>query len=251
MDIKVIHEDDCIVVINKPCGVVCNRAESVKVETLQDWMDEKYSINEMIFDNEDGKYFVERSGLVHRLDKDTSGIMVFAKKPECFVDLLRQFKNREVEKEYVALTHGIWKVKKGVIEFSIGRTRHDRKNMGVRMDGRESVTGYEVIKEYTNYQFSEELKVDDRGYGGFSLVRFRPKTGRTHQIRVHAKHMGHSIVGDVLYAGRKRAKQDRKWSQRLMLHAHKIQFKHPGNRKVVVYECECREIYEILSDWSK
>lgn len=239
MEIPIIFEDSEIVVIDKPSGIVCNRAETIKEETLQDWWDGRYKILNPKFSHsqiEDEKYFVERSGLVHRLDRETSGVMVMAKTVEAFVSLLKQFKERGVQKSYLALTHGYWDAREGEISLPIGRRRDDRKKFGVREDGRESVTGYEVIKEFTSWEFPKELKVDDRGYVGFSLVQFKPKTGRTHQIRVHAKQMGHPLVGDSDYAGRKRSREDRKWAGRVMLQAQKIEFEHPRNGKRINFE---------------
>lgn len=235
MDIPILYEDESIVVIDKPSGVICNRAETVRVETLQDWWDSKYKeqgkslkvkdISEI--SGLDEKYFVERSGLVHRLDKETSGVMIMAKTVESFVELLRQFREREVSKTYLALTHGIWKVKVGEISLPIGRRSDDRKKMGVVESGRESVTGYRVREEYKSWEFPRELRIDDRGYTGFSLVEFMPKTGRMHQIRVHARHMGHPLVGDMDYAGRKRSKEDRKWCGHVMLMAKSLELAHP------------------------
>ena len=209
MEIPIIFEDSEIVVIDKPSGLVCNRAETVKEETIQDWMDQRYKLQELEPKTDDEKYFRERSGLVHRLDRETSGVMVLAKTVPSFVALLKQFKERGVQKTYMALTHGYWSAREGEISLPIGRRRDDRKKFGVREDGRESVTQYEVMSEYTSWEFPKELKVDDRGYVGFSLVIFKPKTGRTHQIRVHAKQMGHPLVGDMDYAGRKRSREDR------------------------------------------
>ena len=254
MEIPTIFEDSEIVVIDKPSGVVCNRAETVKVETLQDWFAEKYKIpnsklqinsNNQIINNEE--YFLQRSGLVHRLDRETSGVMVMAKTVAAFVSLLKQFKEHSVAKEYLALTHGYWEAREGEISLPIGRRRDDRKKFGVREDGRESVTAYEVITEYTNWEFPKDLKVDDRGYVGFSLVKFRPKTGRTHQIRVHAKQMGHPVVGDFDYAGRKRNREDRKWCGRVMLQAERIEFEHPRNGKRISFESKGEEIKEVLT----
>ena len=254
MEIPVVFEDSEIVVIDKPSGVVCNRAETVKVETLQDWFEEKYEIlnpksetnqkSEILNDEE---YFLQRSGLVHRLDRETSGVMVMAKTVAAFVSLLKQFKEHSVAKEYLALTHGYWEAREGEISLPIGRRRDDRKKFGVREDGRESVTAYEVITEYTNWEFPKDLKVDDRGYVGFSLVKFRPKTGRTHQIRVHAKQMGHPVVGDFDYAGRKRNREDRKWCGRVMLQAERIEFEHPRNGKRISFESKGEEIKEVLT----
>ncbi|MFH2086039.1 MAG: RluA family pseudouridine synthase [bacterium] len=247
MDIPILFEDSEVVVVDKPSGVVCNRAETVRGETIQDWMDHRYQIPDVRFQSEDTKYFVERSGLVHRLDKETSGVMVLAKTVEAFVELLRQFKERRVQKEYLALTHGIWQAQEGEISLPIGRRRDDRKKFGVREDGRESVTAYQVTGEYKTWVFPKELKVDDRGYTGFSLVRFKPKTGRTHQIRVHAKQVGHPLVGDMDYAGRKRSREDRKWAGRVMLQAQRLEFEHPKNGKRISFESKNEELSEVVN----
>lgn len=239
MDIPILYEDEALVVIDKPVGVICNRAETVKVETLQDWWEHRYGgigkrdkvkvASEGM--DEDEKYFIERSGLLHRLDKETSGVMVMAKTVSAFVELLRQFKEREVQKSYVALTHGIWKVKHGEIALPIGRRRDDRQKMGVVESGRESVTGYRVISEYKKWEFPRELRVEERGYTGFTMVEFEPKTGRMHQIRVHARHMGHPIVGDEQYGGRKRSREDRKWCGHVMLLAKTLELTHPDTKE--------------------
>ena len=246
MEIPIIFEDSEIVVIDKPSGLVCNRAETVKEETIQDWMDLRYKLQDLDPKTEDEKYFRERSGLVHRLDRETSGVMVLAKTVVAFVALLKQFKERGVQKTYMALTHGYWSAREGEISLPIGRRRDDRKKFGVREDGRESVTQYEVKSEYTSWEFPKELKVDDRGYVGFSLVTFKPKTGRTHQIRVHAKQMGHPLVGDMDYAGRKRSREDRKWAHRVMLQAQRIEFEHPRNGKRIHFESNGEEVNEVL-----
>lgn len=243
MDIAILYEDHDIVVIDKPSGVICNRADTVKVETLQDWMADKYQIpiynsqtnsNNQILNDED--YFQQRGGLVHRLDKETSGAMILAKTVEAFVELLRQFREREVVKTYRALTHGIWAAREGIIELPIGRRSDNRQRMGVREDGRESVTAYKVLKEYRGFSFPRALRVDDRGYSGFSHVEFMPKTGRMHQIRVHAKHMGHPLVGDEQYAGRKRSREDRKWAPRVMLQAASLELTHPIKKERMRWE---------------
>ncbi len=238
MKIKIIYEDEQIVVVDKPVGVVSNRAETVKTETVQDW--NANNLKDIDWEKEpssdDEKYFLERNGLVHRLDKATSGVMILAKTVESFVELLRQFKARETKKEYLALTHGIWEPKSGVIDLPVGRARHNRKMMGVREDGRESRTGYKVEREYGKWEFPVEMKVKSTGYEGFSLVRFSPQTGRMHQIRVHARHLGHAVVGDKVYAGRKRSRNDIKWTERMMLHAVKLEITHPVSGKRVSWE---------------
>lgn len=233
MQIKIVYEDSEIVVVEKPSGVVVNRAETVKVPTMQDWMAERYP---ELWDNpQGGDYFVERLGMVHRLDKETSGLMIFAKSKNAFEELLRQFRERETEKKYSALTHGIWKVKEGVISLPIGRRRDNRQRMGVREDGRESETGYRVLREWSAIVAQKEMRVDTRGYQGFSLVEFSPKTGRMHQIRVHARHVGHPLVGDEQYAGRKRSREDRKWAGRVLLHACSLSIIHPDTKERMVW----------------
>ena len=262
MEIPVIFEDSEIVVIDKPSGIVCNRADTITEPTLQDWWDEKYGDTTMVKplqdvvstvqvqgfnpSKTDEEYFIERSGLVHRLDRETSGVMVMAKTVEAFVSLLKQFKEHSVAKEYMALTHGYWDARAGEISLPIGRRRDDRKKFGVREDGRESVTNYELMKGFTSWEFPKELRVDDRGYVGFSLVQFKPKTGRTHQIRVHAKQMGHPLVGDMDYAGRKRSREDRKWAGRVMLQAQRIEFEHPRNGKRIHFESKGEEVNEVV-----
>lgn len=250
MDIAILYEDEQIVVIDKPSGLIVNRAETVTTETIQDWMVSKYPIFNSQFTSEEDLYFVERSGLVHRLDKETSGVMVLAKTPTAFVELLRQFKEREVQKTYLGLTHGIWKSREGEISLPIGRRRDNRQRMGVREDGRESVTNYQVISEYRAWEFPKELRVDERGYGGFSLVTFMPKTGRTHQIRVHARHVGHPLVGDKEYAGRKRSREDRKWAPRVMLQAQTLEFTLPKCKDRVKFESK-QELMNIVEKWFK
>lgn len=257
MDIPILYEDSEIVVIDKPSGVVCNRSETIKEETLQDWWDREYKDTRVQPSPDLGEgdtiqglnpciYFLERSGLVHRLDRETSGAMVMAKTVGAFVSLLKQFKEHSVQKEYLALTHGYWEAKEGEINLPLGRRRDDRKKFGVREDGRESVTHYEVVKEFRTWEFPREFKVDDRGYVGFSLVSFKPKTGRTHQIRVHAQKLGHPLVGDRDYAGRKRSREDRKWCKRVMLQADKLEFSHPGTGERVKFESRDAELKQTI-----
>lgn len=244
MDIDILYEDDAAVVIDKPAGVVVNRAETVREETIQDWMEKTARVKPLYqgfnpsitseITNEE--YFARRGGIVHRLDRETSGVMILAKTVPAFVELLREFKDREVHKTYLALTHGIWKATEGEITLPLGRMQHNRKQFGVREDGRESTTAYTVAAEYKTWQFPREMHVDDRGYGGFSLVTFRPKTGRTHQIRVHARHVGHPLVGDSLYAGRKRSREDRKWAGRVMLSAQSLELAHPITHQAMKWE---------------
>lgn len=236
MDPKILYEDNSLLVINKPSGVVVNRAESVKGETLQDWV-EKYQISNIKYKRSEisstayqkpGTNFEKRSGVVHRLDKETSGVLLIAKTPEAFQELQRQFKNREVEKKYIALVHGRVEPKEGTIKASVGRLPWNRERFGILPGGREAETQYKVLR-ILNQETS-------KGKKDFTLLELHPKTGRTHQIRVHLKSINHPIVGDLFYAGRKTSRQDRQWCPRLFLHASQIVFMHPKDRRKISVE---------------
>lgn len=211
---KIIFEDDSFLVINKPAGLTVNRSETTKnEETVQDWIEDN-------FDFPIANCQILRNGIVHRLDKETSGLLLVAKTSEAFENLQRQFKERKVKKKYLALVHGKVEPNEGVIEASISRSPFDRKKFGVFLGGREAKTSYRVL---------EYLGPVKRGE--FTLLELTPETGRTHQIRVHLKFIGHSIVGDEKYAGRKTARDDRKWCPRQFLHAAGLSFFHPVTGK--------------------
>jgi 23S rRNA pseudouridine1911/1915/1917 synthase len=250
--ITIIYEDEDVLAINKPAGMVVNRAKTVKGETLQDWLET--NVPEISAGVKEGKFpdnwmsqipaefneefgspqniFIQRSGLAHRLDKNTSGIMLVAKHPGALLELLKQFRQREVYKQYVCLTHGKFGALKGEISAPIGR-----KLYGVVADGRDAVTEYAVQEFYPN--FDEQRILEETGekelrfssYSGFSLVKCFPKTGRTHQIRVHMAHLAHPIVGDFFYVGKKRRRLDSLWCKRQFLHAQNIEFKHPKTKQ--------------------
>lgn len=224
MDINILYQDTDLLVMDKPAGVITNRADTVKEETIQDWVEIKFKIQppvgepEYKIENED---FYNRSGIVHRLDKETSGCLIIAKTPDSFHKLQEAFKNHQVEKEYIALIKGKLVPKEGEIKAPIGRLPWNRQRFGVVPGGKEAQTKYLVKKYYKNSQ------------DNFTLVQLKPTTGRTHQIRVHLKYIGFPIVGDYLYAGRKKQKQDRKWCKRVFLHATSIAFPHPQTNKVL------------------
>ena len=210
---KIIFEDDNILVIDKPSGLVVNRADTTgQIETLQDWIDSKYSM----FGEEE---FASRSGIVHRLDKDTSGILVIAKTPEAFTNLKNQFKGREVVKKYLALAHGKVEPSEGTINAPIERSPFNRMHFGVFPGGREAQTAYKTNKTYTSY----------------TLLELTPHTGRTHQIRVHLKYINHPIVSDPIYGGRKNYQADLKFCPRLFLHAAYLRIKHPVTGEVLEF----------------
>lgn len=235
MVIEIIYEDEEILIISKPAGITVNRAETTKgEETIQDWMDKKFSSFNFQFSNkyEEGNLdrdFWKRSGVVHRLDKETSGILILAKTPEAFIELQRQFRERVVKKTYVALAHGKVIPEEGEINVPVGRLPWNRMRFGILPGGRESVTYYKV----RNYFFL--------GKEQLSFLELYPKTGRTHQIRVHLKYTGHPIFADYLYAGRKTAKKDRKLLNRVFLHAAGISFVHPRTGKEITLDCPLPE----------
>nr|MBP6913674.1 RluA family pseudouridine synthase [Candidatus Levybacteria bacterium] len=224
MNIKIIFEDNNLLVVNKPAHVIVNRADTAKGSlTLQDWVEEYSGVlkdvlsvqeKEKFMINGYNKYdeFISRSGIVHRLDKETSGIILIAKNVETFMKLQEKFKTHDVVKTYLALVHGKLDSPEGEIKEPIGRLPWNRTRFGVLQEGRDAYTHYKVLEE--------------KKYMGecLTLVEVHPKTGRTHQIRVHFQHINHPIFADVLYAGRKTARNDRKLLSRHFLHAGRIEF---------------------------
>ena len=207
-------------VLDKPSGWITNDASTTTTQpVVQTWLRENFKYP-LIGDRE------RRDGIVHRLDKETSGLLIVAKTINAFENLQSQFKERKVTKTYIALTHGEIEPKEGEIVASVGRLPWRRERFGVLPGGREATTDYTVIKTLENK--------DEK----FSLVELYPKTGRTHQIRIHLKFIGHPIVGDFFYAGRKTAREDRLWCPRLFLHAKEITFFHPQTGKEVKFESE-------------
>lgn len=220
---QIIFEDTSVLVIAKPAGWITNSAVTAKDQpVVQDWIRKN-------FDFETAKSEEARSGIVHRLDKETSGLLLVAKTREAFENLQNQFKERKVKKTYIALTHGRVEPEEGSIQAPVGRLPWRRDRFGVLPGGRAAETDYKVLKNYTKDK--EE----------FSLVQLKPKTGRTHQIRIHLKHLGHPIVSDAFYAGRKTARNDRKWCPRLFLHASEISFLHPETGKGISFKSDLPE----------
>lgn len=205
---SLVFEDNYLLVINKPAGLTVNRADSTAgLETLEDLL----PFNSL-----------PRRGIVHRLDKDTSGLILVAKTAAALTDLQAQFKQRLVAKAYVALVHGRVEPKDGSINLPVGRNPERRQRFMVIISGRPAVTRYEVKTYFEKY----------------SLVSVYPKTGRTHQIRVHFKHLGHPLVADPFYLGEKRLKVDSSWCPRLFLHSQELSFRHPESQQLVKFEAD-------------
>jgi 23S rRNA pseudouridine1911/1915/1917 synthase len=224
MDVSILFEDVAFLAINKPVGVVVNRAESVKGETIQDWVEKNAKCPMLNDQSNAGSEFCMRSGIVHRIDKETTGILLIAKTLESFIELQRQFKERVISKTYMAIVHGELVPKEGEVRAPVGRLPWNRERFGIVPGGKESVTKYAAIK--TIEKDGEKL----------TLVSVHPETGRTHQIRVHMKYMNHPLLGDYLYAGRKTSRDDREWATRVMLHAWKIVLHHPTTGETLAIE---------------
>ncbi|MFC1837639.1 RluA family pseudouridine synthase [Thermodesulfobacteriota bacterium] len=211
VDFQVLYEDDDMLVIAKPPGVVVHPACGHKEGTL---------VHGLLAhcDNLSGISGVERPGIVHRLDKDTSGVMVVAKNDRSHHGLIELFKSRQVKKTYHALVVGHPATHEGIISQPIGRHRGNRKKMAVlEHGGREAVTRWTVL---------EELGCN------LTYIEVRPETGRTHQIRVHMAFSGHPVAGDSLYGGKQKVPVD---VMRQCLHAYSLSFQHPVTGEAVEF----------------
>lgn len=204
--LEIIYEDSDIVIINKAPNMVVHPAHGNYNGTL---------VNALLYHIKDLSTIngVIRPGIVHRLDKDTSGVIVVAKHDEAHTTLSDMFKEKTLEKTYVCIAKGVFKDKSGRIETLIGRDPRDRKKMAVVTEnGKIAISNYEILDESKNY----------------SLVKVRIETGRTHQIRVHMKSLNHPILGDATYGN------STDGIARQMLHAYRLKFTHPINKKEMV-----------------
>ncbi len=211
MEPIILYEDADILAINKPAGLVVHGDGKTKEPTLSDWIISKYPDIKKV--GEPGRTAsgeeVDRPGIVHRLDRDTSGVMLVAKNQASFENLKTQFQNHEIKKTYHAFVFGEMKNDKGTIDRPIGRSNKDFRmwsaQRGARGELREAVTDYQVL---------------NRGKG-YSFVQVNPKTGRTHQIRVHFKAISYPLVADSLYAP---SRENTLGFERLALHSHEVTF---------------------------
>lgn len=214
---KIIYEDDDLLVIDKPAGLSVHGDGADASGTVVEWFLQNCPAASGVGEPRIGKggKEIERSGVVHRLDKETSGVMVLAKNQKSFLYLKEQFKNRLAKKEYRALVYGEMKEKWGTIDRPIGRSSSNFRlrsaERGARGTLRDSVTNWERIG-------AGEYKGE-----AFSYLKLIPKTGRMHQLRVHLKAVGHPIVRDNLYAGKKLELSNSLGLKRLALHAHKLE----------------------------
>ncbi len=217
---EIIFEDEFLVVIEKPYGVVVNKAESVKEPTIQDWFEPKLKIDngQLTIKSE----FEQKGGIVHRLDRETSGVMVLAKTEAAYNVLKQQFLERKTVKKYRALVHGIFTETSGIISSPIERHPKNRHKFTIGTDlSRTSITDWKVVNQFKD----------------LALVEMTPHTGRTHQLRVHMQSIQHPIVADPIYGWQKKVKEDLKICPRLFLHATYLEFTHPSGQKMY-YESE-------------
>lgn len=213
--LDIVYEDDDVIVINKPQGMVVHPAPGHDDHTL---------VNALLYhcplSTINGTF---RPGIVHRIDKDTSGLLMVAKNDKAHRFLAEQLKDKTNIREYVALVHGRIAEDEGTINAPIGRSLKDRKKQAVVKDGRNAVTHFEVLKRYRDY----------------TLVKCILETGRTHQIRVHMKYIGHPLVGDPLYGPKKTIKGNGQF-----LHAGKLGFVHPTTGKLLIFEAPLPKIFQ-------
>ena len=213
--LDIVYEDDDVIVINKPQGMVVHPAPGHDEHTL---------VNALLYhcplSTINGTF---RPGIVHRIDKDTSGLLMVAKNDKAHRSLAKQLKDKTNIREYVALVHGRIAEDEGTINAPIGRGLKDRKKQAVVKDGRNAVTHFEVLKRYRDYTF----------------VKCILETGRTHQIRVHMKYIGHPLVGDPLYGPKKTIKGNGQF-----LHVGKLGFVHPTTEKLLIFEAPLPKIFQ-------
>lgn len=212
--LSIIYEDDRLIVVDKPAGMVVHPAPGNYSGTL---------VNALLYHTGRLSPSAElKPGIVHRLDKDTSGLMIVAKDAAAHSFLARQFNKRTTDKRYIAVVDGVVELDNGIISAPIGRHPRDRKKMAVRFsESRDAVTRYKVLERFKNS----------------TLLEIKPETGRTHQIRVHMAHIGHPIIGDATYGTKKGAGP----IERQALHAASISFLHPATKEVKRFESKLPE----------
>lgn len=208
-NIEIIFENENFIVVNKPSGLIVNRAKTVKVLTLQDYIEDNIK---MVLDNVESD-FVKRNGIVHRLDKDTSGVMIVAKNEIYFIYLQSLFKDRLVKKEYISVSLGDIAEERFEIDAPIGRDPKSRFKFAIVRGEKDAQT------------YFERIKITRRDEKSFTSLNCKPKTGRTHQIRVHLAAFGYPVLGDSIYSSaRNRELYENLGIKRLMLHSKSVTF---------------------------
>ncbi|MES3032247.1 MAG: RluA family pseudouridine synthase [Patescibacteria group bacterium] len=239
MKIKVLYEDKDVLGIDKPSGIAVHGDGRSEDKTIADWVLKNYPKMKNIgepefFENKGVKVEIKRPGIVHRLDRDTSGVMLLAKNKKAFEVLKKQFQDREVKKTYVAIVSGHVRNDRGIINKPIGRSPRDFRRYlsgrGVRGEIREAVTEYKVLKRF-------------QAPSKFTYLEVYPKTGRTHQIRVHMKYLNHPVVCDSLYNPDNPCP---KGLARMALHAKSIEFKDLKGKTIKVESSIPKEFKKII-----
>lgn len=240
--IKVLFEDEDILVVDKPPFLVVTKSETHQGKTLEEILTSDFEIK------------LARGGIVHRLDKDTSGLLVVAKNLKALENLQSQFKKRQVHKEYLALVHGLISQEVS-IAGAIVRNPKNRSKFTVSSAGKEAETKFSPIAHlsFSQYRllelFPEFSKIQIKklftiNYLNYTLLACFPLTGRTHQIRVHLKYINSPVVADEKYAGRRRLRLDKRWCPRQFLHAKKLEFTHPVSSERMIFESPLPEDLE-------
>ena len=218
MPLDVIYEDDDMLVINKEKGIVVHPGNGNPDGTLANAVMARCKGG---LSGIGGKI---RPGIVHRIDKDTSGLVIIAKNDKAHINLSNQIQKRKVKKTYIALVRGVIKENEATINMPIGRSTKDRKKMAVSKNGKEAITNFKVLKRFT----------------GYTLLEVNIETGRTHQIRVHLAEIGFPIVGDMVYSNGKNPFN----VKGQMLHAAKLKLKHPTTQKDITFEATLPEYFK-------
>ncbi len=223
--IEVIYEDKDIIVVNKPKGLVVHPANGNPDGTLVN------AIMAICKNSLSGIGGEIRPGIVHRLDKDTSGLLIIAKNDKAHINMSEQIKNRQVKKTYIALVRGVINENEATINMPIGRSMSDRKKMAVTKNGKEAITHFKVLKRYDKY----------------TLLEVKIETGRTHQIRVHLAQIGYPIIGDITYSNGKN-----EWGiEGQCLHAKSLEFKHPITQKQLFLEADLPKYFKDILEQLK
>ena len=220
--LDVVYEDDDIMIINKVQGMVVHPANGhysgTLVNALMYQADSLSSINGVV-----------RPGIVHRIDKDTSGLICIAKNDNAHHCLADQLKDHTMSREYIALVRGVIKENSGTIDMPIGRDKKDRQKMGIDKEGKPATTHFQVLERFNDH----------------TLVKCQLVSGRTHQIRVHMSAIGHPVEGDPLYAGRN---YDKLYKNGQLLTAYKLKLIHPSSKKEMVFEIDLPDYFKEVLD---